>query len=38
MANMIAETEAIGKFFFQYGFQEILTSVPQRLLNSYYEG
>lgn len=32
MANMIAETEAIGKFFFQYGFQEIMTSVPQRLL------
>ena len=38
MANMIAETETIGKFFFQYGFQEILTSVPQRLLGDMITG
>ena len=32
MVNMIAGKAETGKFFFQYGFQRLLTSVPQRRL------
>jgi len=32
MVNMIAGKEETGKFFFRFGFESILTSVPQRRL------
>mgnify|MGYP007110266901 CR=1 FL=1 len=32
MANIIAGRKATGKFFYQYGFGEKLSSVPQKRL------
>ena len=32
MVNMIAGKAETGKFFLRYGFQKLLTSVPQRRL------
>ena len=32
MVNIIAGRKAIGKFFYQYGFGEKLSSVPQKRL------
>ena len=32
MTNMIAGKAEIGKFFFEHGFQKLLSSVPQRRL------
>ncbi len=32
MVNIVAGKAETGKFFFQYGFESLLTSVPQRRL------
>ena len=32
MVNIIAAREEIGKFFYKYGFGDILSSVPQNRL------
>lgn len=32
MVNTIAAKKEIGKFFFRYGFQNVLSSVPQHRL------